>query len=146
MKETYDNVKKLLDAIDYKTYNWDVCGDFKMIGFLLGLQEGFTKYSCFLCLWDCRASNDHYKRAEWPKRIEFLPGQPNVLRQPLVDRNKILLPPLHIKLGLVKQFVTAMDFGGEAFQEIRLMYPKMTEAKLKGGDFYWPSSLIYACF
>jgi hypothetical protein len=41
-------------------------------------------------------------------------------------------------LGLVKQFVTAMDFGGEAFQEIRLMYPKMTEAKLKAGIFIGP--------
>jgi hypothetical protein len=33
LKETYDNVKKLLDAIDYKTYNWYVCGDFKKLDF-----------------------------------------------------------------------------------------------------------------
>lgn len=61
----------------------------------------------------------------------------NVLRQPLVDSNKVLLPPLHIKLGLVKQIVKALDFG-EAFQEIRVMLPKLSEAKIKGGIFVGP--------
>ena len=43
-----------------------------------------------------------------------------------------------IKLGLVKQFVKALDFGGETFQEIRLMFPKLSEAKIKGGIFVGP--------
>ena len=42
------------------------------------------------------------------------------------------------KLGLVKQFVKALDFGGETFQEIRLMFPKLSEAKIKGGIFVGP--------
>ena len=49
-----------------------------------------------------------------------------------------MLPPLHIKLGLVKQFVTALDFEGEPFQQIRAMYPKLSEAKAKGGIFTGP--------
>ena len=32
-------------------------------------------------------------------------GEENVIAEPLVDRSKIIFPPLHIKLGLVKQFV-----------------------------------------
>ena len=32
-----------------------LCGDFKVIGILLGLQSGYTKYCCFLCTWDSRA-------------------------------------------------------------------------------------------
>ena len=43
----------------------------------------------------------------------------NVIREPLINREKVLLPPLLIKLGLVKQFVKALDFEGEVFQEIR---------------------------
>jgi len=47
MKEDYDNVRNLLQQIRYSEYNWDVCGDFKMIGFLLGLQGGFTNAHVF---------------------------------------------------------------------------------------------------
>ncbi|GBM52064.1 hypothetical protein AVEN_23295-1 [Araneus ventricosus] len=37
---------------------------------------------------------------------------------------KILLPPLHIKLGLMKNFVKAMDCGGSGFQYLSLKFPK----------------------
>lgn len=138
MKEDYDNVRNLLAHIDYNKYRWDICGDYKMIGFLLGMQGGFTKYSCFLCLWDSRAASEHYNRAEWPARETLEPGSHNVVREALVDRSKVLLPPLHTKLGLIKQFVTALDPGGETYQQIRIMFPKLTEAKISGGIFVGP--------
>ena len=50
MKEDYENVKKLLIKTNYAQFKWYVCGDFKMLGVFLGLQSGYTKYSCFLCL------------------------------------------------------------------------------------------------
>ena len=51
-KETYANMEKLLRAINYSEYNWNICGDFKVLAILLGLQLGYTKYCCFLCEWD----------------------------------------------------------------------------------------------
>ena len=48
MKENYQNVKALLDALNYAQYEWDVIGDFKMVAFLMGLQGGFTKFPCVL--------------------------------------------------------------------------------------------------
>ena len=62
----------------------------------------------------------------------------NVIREPLVSWEKVLLPPLHVKLGLVKQFVKALDFEGEVFQEIRLMFSRLSDAKIKGGIFVGP--------
>ena len=50
MKEDYENVKQLLIKINYAQFKLYVCGDFKMLGVLLGLQSGYTKYSCFLYL------------------------------------------------------------------------------------------------
>jgi hypothetical protein len=47
-------------------------------------------------------------------------------------------PTLHIKLGLVKQFIIALDFEGETLQELRLMFPKLSEAKVKAGIFTGP--------
>ena len=50
MKKDRESVNILLELIQYNDHNWDVCADFKMIAFLLGLQGGYTKHSCFLCL------------------------------------------------------------------------------------------------
>ena len=138
LKEDYDNVKFLLEKINYNKYQWDVCGDLKMIGFLLGLQGGFTKYSCFLCLWDSRASNQHYVIRDWPARTELTAGKYNVIRDSLILAERVLLPPLHIKLGLAKQFVKALDSQSPAFQYICSMFPKLSDAKLKAGVFTGP--------
>ena len=51
MKENHQNVKALLDELNYAQYEWDVIGDFKMVAFLMSLQGGFSKFPCFLCLW-----------------------------------------------------------------------------------------------
>ena len=138
MKEEYENVKTLLNMIKYTSHNWELCGDFKMLAFLLGQPGGYTKYSCFPCLWNSRADDQHYSRKQWPLREESTPGVHNVIRQPLVLREKILLSTLHIKLGLAKQFVKAFKSDSEAFKHVKAMFPKLSEAKVKGGIFTEP--------
>ena len=86
-----------------------------MLGFLLGLQGVYTKYSCLLCLWNSRADGEHYEKIHWPTREELTPRMYNVIREPLISREKVLLPPLHIKSSLVKQFVKALVFEREVF-------------------------------
>ena len=51
LNESYENIKIILEKIQYNDHQWSICGDLKIIGILMGLQQGFTKYSCFLCLW-----------------------------------------------------------------------------------------------
>ena len=46
-------------------------------------------------------------------------GERNVPNEPLVNPNESLLPPLHIELGLMKNFVKSMNKDGEAFQYLR---------------------------
>jgi hypothetical protein len=138
LNENYENVKNVLDKINYKNHMWDVIGDFKMLAFLLGLQGGYTKFSCFLCLWDSRADSEHYITKEWPVRHRMEPGKQNVLHNALVPRSKILLPPLHIKLGLIKQFIKALDSNSDAYLHIRSMFPKLSDAKVRGGIFVGP--------
>ena len=55
-----------------------------MIAFLLGLQGGHKKHSCFVCLWDSRAYKQHYLRKDWPTREELTSGSNNVKSVPLV--------------------------------------------------------------
>ena len=37
LRKTYENMKLVLEKITYSTYRLDICGNFKMLGFLLGL-------------------------------------------------------------------------------------------------------------
>ncbi|GBL75050.1 hypothetical protein AVEN_243837-1 [Araneus ventricosus] len=52
LEENYNDLSTILEKINYKEYRWMVCGDFKMLTMLLGQWAGYTKYPCFLCLWD----------------------------------------------------------------------------------------------
>jgi len=114
-REPYENMKILMEAIKYDKLKWQICGDLKVIALLLGLQQGFTKYCCFICEWHSRARSLHYSRKYWPARISLEPGIMNVENQPLVEPSKILLPSMHLKLGLMKNFVKAMNQGEAAF-------------------------------
>ena len=53
-------------------------------------------------------------------------------------KQKILMPFLHIKLGLIKQFVKQLDTEGEAFKYIQELFTKLSEAKIKAEVFVDP--------
>ena len=131
-KESYEDMKILTEAINYDKFKWQICGDLKVIALLLGLQHGFTKYCCSICEWDSRAQSLHYSRMDWPARKSLEPGIMNVENQPLVEPSKLLLPSMHFKLGLIKNFVKAMKEEEAAF------LPRLSEAKLKEGIFIGP--------
>jgi len=114
-KESYENVKILMEAINFGKFKWQICGDIKVIALLLGMQQGFTKYCCFICEWDNRARSLHYPRKYWPSRKSLETGIMNVEKQPLVELSKILLSSMHLKLGLMANFVKAMDQEEAAF-------------------------------
>ena len=72
----------------------------------------------------------------WPLRQSPQIGRHNVQHQPLVSSANVFLPPFHIKLGLMKNFVKAMSRDGYGFK-----FPKdffgadKNYAKLKAGVF-----------
>ena len=139
LSETYESMKILLKVIKYNEHNWYICGDLKVVSLLLGMQLGYTKHMCFLCLWDSRDDANHYAVRDWPARSEHVPGKHNVQHEALVDPNKIFLPPLHIKLGLFKNFVKALpkDSQGFAFLQ-RKFKTTVTPAKIAAGVFTGP--------
>lgn len=126
LDESHDNIAAILSAIKYDAFQWQICCDLKVVSMLLGLQGGYTKFMCFLCLWDSRADDKHYIQKHWPQRIEFVPGEANVENLPLVDPKKIILPPLHIKLGLIKNFVKKLKPGSKSMLYIREKFPRLT--------------------
>jgi len=51
----------------------------------------------------------HYSRKHLPARKALEPEIMNVENQPIVEPSKILLPSMLLKLGLMKNFVKAMN-------------------------------------
>ena len=127
----------LWEGIKYSKYQWSLYRDLKFIG-LMGMQAGFTKNCCFLCLWDSRAVSQHYKKKDWGSRSTFAPGEHSLKENHLVDMNRVFLPPLHIKLGLMKNFVKALPKNGATFEHLSTVFPGLSTAKLKDGIFVEP--------
>lgn len=82
-----------------------ICCDLKVVAILRGLQTGYIKYMCFICDWDSRHKGDQYLNHTWLNRKVSENANANVIQEPLVPQDKVLLPPLHIKLGIVKSFL-----------------------------------------
>jgi len=97
---------------------------------MAGLQGGNTKYCCFLCEWDSQARDRHCHGKQWPFRGETILGHKNVTYRALVDKTNKYLPQIHIKLGLIKTFVKAMNKEGEGFDHLRQKFPRIMEAKM----------------
>ena len=137
-KKKHESIKQVMEKTNYSNHNWVICVDLRMVNFLLGQQSGFTKFPCFLCLWDSRAKDQHWERKDWPLRVQMKVGEKNVGSAPLVSKEKIIFPLLHIKLGLMKQFVKAFDMDGQCFNCICKIFPGLSSEKLKQGVFDGP--------
>jgi hypothetical protein len=80
----------------------------------------------------------HYLKRDWLQRKSLKVGEKNVQHPALAEWHKILLPPLHITLGLMKNFVKAMDQAGSAFKYLAKKFSQLSEAKIKEGVFVCP--------
>lgn len=132
VKENYESMQKILKCIDYDQHGWKICADLKIVAILSGLQGGNTKYPCFLCLWDSRDRKNHYTQRIWPLRDENTPSGYNIINVPLIPRDRIILPPLHIKLGLWTNFAKKLPPNGPAMQHLKKKF-KISPAKIESG-------------
>ena len=66
---------------------------------------------------------------------ELKPFSYNVQSHHLVELNKIPLPPLQIKLGVMKNFVKAMNREVSEFAFFQEMFPQISVKKHKVGIF-----------
>jgi hypothetical protein len=66
-------------------------------------------------LWDSQATQKHYIVQQWPARQHSVPKKRNVKNTTLLNPETVHLPPLHIKLALLKNFVKGLDNSVEGF-------------------------------
>lgn len=130
-KENYLSMKKIIEMVNYCDHQWKICADLKVVTLLRGMQTGYTKNMCFMCMWDTRYKGDQYQKRDWELREQHLLRHGNVIEEPLVPIDKILLPPLHIKLGIVKNFICIFN----AFAELSRIFPGLSTMKIKEGSW-----------
>ena len=73
----------------------------------------------------------------WPPRPDLKLGDPNILHEQLVDRKKIVFPPLNIKLGLMKQFIKALKTERDCFKYLILEFPGLSIEKKSPSLCVW---------
>jgi hypothetical protein len=81
---------------------------------------------------------NHYIQKQWPKRDSLIPEKKNVLNNQLLNFEKVFLPPLHTELGLMKNFVKAMDKTGAGIIYLKHKFPRLSDAKIKEKIFVSP--------
>jgi hypothetical protein len=65
----------------------------------------------------------------------LIPGQKNVINTPLINPDKVYLPPLHIELGLIKNAVKVIGQNSAGFMYLRNQLPSIIDAINKEGVF-----------
>ena len=79
MNQSHRITERVLSVLTYEEHQWLICGNLKVVGLILGLQSGHTKYLCFMCLWDRQADTQNYVKQEWPARQGLDLGSHDVL-------------------------------------------------------------------
>lgn len=67
----------------------------------------------------------------WTSHFWLSLGRKNITWETLVDPWKVMVPPLHDKLGFNKQFVRHLNKESAAFKYLQDFSPKLSEAKKK---------------
>ena len=86
-----------------------------------------------------RATAQHYKTKEWLSGNWCVSGMKSVQPAPLLNSDEVLVLPLHIKLGSVKNFLKAMaKQNSNGFVFLSKKFPKLSQVKMKEGVFVDP--------
>jgi hypothetical protein len=138
-KEKRENIEELLKKINYNKYLWHFCGDLKMIGVTLGIQGTNASRPCFLCDWERPRSGEMWSSKKGNLRSSWIKGKdPNIVAEPLVPLEKVLLPPLHIKIEIMTQIMKVFVQRPELSKFIHEKFPRLSEAKIQNGVFNGP--------
>lgn len=96
-KEDYDSFENLFKFIKYDEHKWKICCDLKVVNIVCGLKSGFPNFMCYKCNWNTRDDRG------WGVPQIKGPNPDIKQEEKLVDAKDVLIPPLHIKLGLVQK-------------------------------------------
>ena len=85
-------------------------------------------------MWDSRTDDEHYIRQEWQPRQWLGPGSPHHIQScPVAESEQDITSTFAYQMGIVKNFVMAMDREGRGFTVNQQKFPRISLEKLKAG-------------
>ena len=114
LSENHESISKIVKLINYTEHMWLICCDLKMVSLLFGFQQGYTSYMCIYCKWHTRTTD---QKLLWSKNFEqrtvenSKKGEKSIVNEPPIcfsNISKVIPPPLHIKIGIMYAFITAI--------------------------------------
>ena len=95
-----------------------------------------------LCLWDNRAGDEHYILQNWIAQHEWTPGNKKLEHVPLAPPKIIILPQLHSKLKIFKDFLKSRDGEEQPIKLLKPVFPRLSDTKIKEGVCWTRGSQI----
>lgn len=136
LTETYENMEIVLQKTKYNDYKFLICCDLKLVNILCGMGPAQSKESCFLCNFvGSRSGYDDHYTSQYQPREPFVAGQKTTLddRVSLVDQQRIIIPPLHVMMGLYSSFIKCVQNNEFLFEYLESALPCVSKAKHKEG-------------
>jgi hypothetical protein len=87
--------------------------------------DSLCKFRCFLCEWYSIDRKRHYNQKQWPKGETLIARHKDAVHTPLIHPEKVYVPPLHIKLGLIQNFFKAMYHNSAGFMYLINKFPRI---------------------
>lgn len=98
------------------------------------ISTGIISYHKFnIVNGNSRADKQHHGQHKRPTRSTFPPGSHNVTPDSLINQERILLPSLNVKFGIME----TLDKESLAFVFLKQKFPRVSEAKVTTGIFWW---------
>ena len=101
-KKTRGLIESTLQKINYMDYKWKAVQTSKSMR-----ASRIHTIQLFLCQWRSRDTNQCNNTGCF-ELDQHLTGYQNILHAPLIAKTDILLAPLHVKLGLYKNFIKSL--------------------------------------
>lgn len=96
------------------------------------------------CEWNSRAYDQHYVEFDWPARTSWeINPEKSIISPRLVPIEKIVLPPLHVKLGLIRSFVVKLRQEVKDFLHNTIFEKKISASKVNSGTNELFSMLLH---
>ena len=77
-------------------------------------------------------------KKDWQAQEHLAVGDKNIINEPPVNQDRIILPPFPIKLSVMKQFVKDLGKDYDCFNNIAKTFPGLSMEKLKECIFNGP--------
>lgn len=138
-KEDRVTLEKLLDIIKYKEHNWKLCCDLKVVKIIAVMKVGNPNHGCFKCDWNRNDKDKDQYTDKWTGT------NPDIKTDIKINMNIVLIPPLHLKLGIVQKFLNlVLKQNDETYRFFKEgMFKRRTDTRIKSGIYKLSIFLIY---